>query len=70
VHERDGVEYYQAAWTGECTGCTERGEMGGTKYGPFGCDECGYTGKRRITFLIPFDPSGVTQFTRVDGSKP
>lgn len=39
----------------ECSGCTERGEMGGTKYGPFGCSECGYHGVRRWRDFMTFD---------------
>lgn len=35
-----------------CTGCSDLGDYG-TVYGPFGCKECGYTGKRRITFPAP-----------------
>jgi len=31
--------------TEDCQGCTDYGEYG-VKYGPFGCKECGYTGKR------------------------
>jgi hypothetical protein len=50
-----GVEGYVVRWTAECSGCTEHGEMGGATYGPFGCDECGYSGKRRREFWSPFD---------------
>jgi len=31
--------------TEDCQNCTDYGEYG-AKYGPFGCEECGYTGKR------------------------
>ena len=55
VCERTGVEGYEAVETIKCSGCTEVGEMGGQTWGPFGCDECGYTGKRRVRFWIPFD---------------
>ncbi len=50
-----GVEGYVGRWTAECSGCTEHGEMGGATWGPFGCHECGYTGKRRREFWCPFD---------------
>jgi hypothetical protein len=53
----DGVEGYWVSWTRECSGCTEHGESGGRTWGPFGCDECGYTGKRRQWFWTPFDLS-------------
>ena len=45
-------------WSDDCSGCTEAGEYGGRKYGPFGCSECGYTGKRRTGFHAPHDLDG------------
>jgi hypothetical protein len=35
-----------------CTGCTEFGDYG-TIYGPFGCEECGFTGRRRYEVWVP-----------------
>jgi len=39
-------------WTHTCSGCTEYVE-GQLAYGPSGCSECGYTGKRRNASLVP-----------------
>lgn len=39
----------------ECSGCTEYGEYGGNKHGPFGCRECGYRGVRRWRDFMTFD---------------
>lgn len=61
VRVEDGIEGYLATATLDCSGCTERVEMGGTKYGPFGCDECGHTGRRRTTHFVPFDTAGDTK---------
>lgn len=41
---RDGVEGYLVTTTALCSGCT----------GPNGCEECGYSGKRRFTHWAPF----------------
>jgi len=49
-----GWEGYVHRWTDYCSGCTEHGDYG-TQYGPFGCDECGYTGKRRNSMFVAFD---------------
>lgn len=38
--------------TTECSGCTEFVD-GHRSYGPLGCEECGYTGKRRQHFPAP-----------------
>ena len=51
-------------YTTSCSGCFEGGEYGGLAHNyPWdakagcsvggGCDECGYTGKRRLSFPIP-----------------
>lgn len=53
-----GFAGYIDRWTAECTGCTEHGESGGETWGPFGCDECGYTGKRRHEFFVAFNMAG------------
>lgn len=51
----NGVEGFIEQYTTYCTGCTEHGESGGRRFGPFGCEECGYTGKRRIKHFVPFN---------------
>ncbi len=62
---RDGVEGFVVRGTTHCSGCTELGDYGGgSEYYDFdmkaqclvgtGCDECGYTGKRRQTYWAPF----------------
>lgn len=49
-----GIEGYIERWTSHCSGCTEVGDYGHT-YGSAGCEECGYTGKRRREWWEPFD---------------
>lgn len=49
-----GVEGYESVYTRDCTGCTDYGDYG-VRYGPYGCHECGYTGKRVERNFIPFD---------------
>jgi hypothetical protein len=44
--------------TEDCQGCTDYGEYG-VKYGPFGCEECGYTGKRVCRRFAPASIDGV-----------
>ena len=54
----DGQVHELARWTEECSGCTEY-SMGHKIYGPAGCHECGYTGKRRHQMWVPTrDPEG------------
>lgn len=36
----------------DCPGCTEHVDYG-ERHGPYGCSECGHTGKRRITVPYP-----------------
>lgn len=48
----EGEVCESASWTDDCSGCTDIGDYG-TKYGPTGCTECGYTGKRRNSQWIP-----------------
>ena len=50
VHKRTFEGYY-ARWTEHCSGCTEEH---GVERG-FGCNECGYTGRRRREHFVPFD---------------
>lgn len=54
VHVDLGCEGYMVTVTGDCTNCTDTGEYG-TVYGPFGCKQCGYTGRRRERVFTPFD---------------
>ena len=60
----NGEVCYSAEWTRECTGCCETGEMMGLadnypvdeKHGCLvggGCEECGFTGKRREAMWLP-----------------
>lgn len=56
VHRHLGHDGYYETATTDCSGCTDVGDYG-TKYGPFGCEECGYTGKRRDRYFVPFDGS-------------
>ncbi len=48
----DGKVCENAEWTEECSGCTEYGDYGAVN-GPSGCEECGYTGKRRMSHWVP-----------------
>ena len=41
----------------DCPGCTDHGGHG-ERHGPYGCRECGHTGKRRITFPEPVTVDG------------
>jgi len=49
----DGFEGYFSTVTLDCSGCTEIEE--GEVRSQAGCSECGYTGKRRSRFFVPFD---------------
>jgi hypothetical protein len=62
----DGDVCYDGKFVRPCSGCFETGEYGsGSENYPFdkkagchvgsGCEECGYTGKRRDGFPIPHD---------------
>lgn len=66
VIEFEGRNGYAVTYTTACSGCFEFGDYGGLahnyaydeKHGCHvgsGCDECGYTGKRRQSQFIPFD---------------
>lgn len=68
-----GFEGFIARWTDSCSGCTELGDYGGgsqyydtdTKHHCLigaGCEECGYTGKRRQEMWIPFDHAAFSAF--------
>lgn len=59
-----GWEGHVVRSTASCTGCTEFGDCGslllgdvdeGGSYRGVGCEECGYTGKRRRADWLPFD---------------
>lgn len=56
--EWQGVLCTREHTTIDCTGCTEHGDYGTVLSGPNGCDECGYTGKRRIEFPDPVTVNG------------
>ena len=43
---------YEERVTTDCTGCTDGGDCG-SKVGPIGCSECGYTGRRRMRYWLP-----------------
>jgi hypothetical protein len=53
IHE--GIEGHIVRWTTSCSGCTEYVD-GQWAYGPMGCGECGYSGKRRQQAWVPIDP--------------
>jgi hypothetical protein len=60
----NGQEGFEVWATVSCSGCCELGEYGGNPGYPYdpkakcligaGCDECGYTGKRRNSYWVPF----------------
>jgi hypothetical protein len=66
VVENRGHDGYVVRWTQSCSGCHETNEGYETGLYPYdekaqcyvgaGCSECGYTGKRRMEWWIPFDP--------------
>lgn len=44
-------------WTESCSGCScDCGDGYGCSHGAAGCQECGFTGKRRSGMHAPFDP--------------
>ena len=56
--------FLTAKWTQSCSGCCELGDYGSNPnrhpydeknqcHIGFGCDECGYTGKRRVEMWVP-----------------
>lgn len=49
-----GVEGFVVRFTSNCSGCSEDGEHQPSDRG-CGCEECGYTGKRRQEHWVPFD---------------
>lgn len=49
----DGEEGYIERRTIGCLGCTEYGDYG-VSYGAAGCEDCGFTGRRRIAEWFPF----------------
>ncbi len=65
VRVRDGVEGYHASFTTECSGCTDSVD-GHVVCGPYGCHECGHTGRRRWTHFVPFDMSKALRETETD----
>lgn len=55
VHVLNGVECYATRWTASCSGCTNTPEMTSPPPAGIGCEECGYTGKRRQGMWVPFN---------------
>ena len=53
VYPFNGVDCFMESVTQDCSGCTDVGDYG-TVYGPFGCEECGHTGKRRHRYHVLF----------------
>jgi hypothetical protein len=73
VVKHHGFEGYIARWTGSCSGCCELGDYGSGSenysYDPkarclvgAGCEECGFTGKRRNEYFVPFDHAAFEAF--------
>lgn len=64
----NGVEYYDAAYTGPCSGCDCdcAGDGRPCGHGAGGCDECGYTGKRVRHFPVAFDPAETERMHRME----
>lgn len=67
VYRHHGFNGYWTRWTQACSGCHETidgyesGNMWDDKlkcYIGWGCSECGYTGKRRIEWFVPFNQKG------------
>jgi len=54
VAEELGCDGYYVVHRTDCSNCTDHGEYG-TKHGPFGCRDCGYTGRRRVRVFVAFD---------------
>jgi len=67
-YARDGKQLLESChYTTACSGCFEAGEYGGLAHRyawdekaqcriGFGCEECGYTGKRRWSWWVPYVP--------------
>jgi len=73
VVKRHGFEGYVIRITDTCSGCFEGGDYNGNAhhYGydekagcsvGSGCEECGYTGKRRCEWFVVFDERGFQEF--------
>jgi hypothetical protein len=54
----DGIVSYAEKFTTACSGCSDDSEYSTASTGA-GCSECGYTGKRVISFPCPVNPSQV-----------
>lgn len=51
-----GKIFTYGEWTRECSGCScDCGDGYGCSHGASGCEECGYTGKRREGMHTPID---------------
>ncbi len=54
VYDVGGVACFRSTWSVPCSGCNEYSD-GVLVAGPFGCRECGFSGRRRFSELMPFD---------------
>lgn len=57
VRRYTGFEVYTIWWTQACSGCTETREGHHSPRRGAGCSECGYTGKSRLSWYVPFNPA-------------
>lgn len=55
VHVIHGVECMRVIYSGACSGCTEVPECTHAPDRGSGCHECGYTGRKRHDYFVPFD---------------
>ena len=70
----EGHEGFVTRWTESCTGCFEFNEGWGLEHYEYdakhkcrigaGCSECGYTGKRRASFWVPFDMTAWSRYVK------
>lgn len=51
----EGQVCIQAEWSTHCSGCTEVPESTSAPDRGMGCDECGYTGRRRERMWLPHE---------------
>jgi hypothetical protein len=54
----DGLVSFSAKFTTVCSGCSDDSEYSSSNIG-HGCSECGYTGKRVMSFPCPANPKQV-----------
>lgn len=51
----DGEVRVEERWSSACSGCAETPEGHWQDHRGIGCDECGYTGRRRGGMFLPLD---------------